>query len=200
MSFDDIIFIRLFKKRPYFYICVLIIYIGIFMLFRLYREKRYIETSISYKVESEIENLKEEIERQKNIINSLTISRKIPVVFRPINFKEDWEDSSKEAEINRIFEYANFAMSKDDYKRAKSLYEEAQVIQTTFLAQYYLGMLDYIEGDLNSCIKKWSTIVESAQDRFPNLRFHLAIVLYEAGESERSMKYLLEYIKIKEKK
>ncbi len=195
MSYDKLI--RLLRKKPYIFISTMVVYIGIIGFYITLREKQNIVTSIRYKAEREIVDLKEEIERQKNIINSLTISRKIPVVFRPINFTEDWEDDSKEAEINRIFEYANFAMSKEDYKRAKSLYEEAQVIQTTFQAQYYLGMLDYIEGDLNSCIKKWSTIVESAQDRFPNLRFHLAIVLYEDGESERSMKYLLEYMKIK---
>jgi len=174
-----------------------VLYLLFLLIFFGYREISGSFASRRYETERRIMTLERRIEEQKAVIDSFVGSRGLPTIFRQIHFEENWQDTSKRAEVQRLSDYAHFAISKADYARAKTLFEEAESVQQTVEAEYYLGLLSYVQRDLNSCTTRWSSLVEKDKDaQFPDLRFYLAVVLYEAGDSKRSLAYLAEYVNI----
>lgn len=184
---------RILTRHPIILSLTLAMYAAFFTWFITSRIIRPQEHKLIRK-EFEIMQLTKELERTQKIVDSL-IAGNTPTIFKPVSFEENWENDSNKTEIKRIFEYAEFAMSKNDYKRARSLYKEAQTTQNTYEAEYSLGLISYFERNLESCIQTWKQLVDKDEVRqFPIVRFYLAVVLYEAGHHDESMKYLQDYL------
>jgi len=192
------IYLRMLRRHPRQIISIVFVYMMVLAAFlgaSNFAMRR--RMAVLSNIEPMVPLLREEISQQKLVIASLTSARGLPTVFAVTHFEEDWSDLSKGAEVRRIFEYAHFALSKGDYARATTLFEEAETVQPTTQSQYYLGLLSYVRGDMKSCIARWVSLAEEdSSNRFPDLRLYIAMVLHEMGDEAGCVKWLTTYIEI----
>lgn len=192
-------YIKLLKERPAWLSVLVAGYIMAFVMYFFFLQRQRLERELKKDVSMIMVELENENADLKKLVATLSEARGQPRLFKPITFEETWENNEKKKEVQRILEYADFALSKDDIKRAMVLYEEALTVQETFSAKYALGRLEYLSGNINSCVQHWSQIIEAdTEGLYPLLRFYLAVAFHEQGQEKQSREYLQKYLSLAE--
>ena len=193
-------YIRLMKRHPVVLGGAAGAYLILAAGYFLVRQKTQMEYAWRAETRMLMHDFQDREETLERAVDSLSRSRGNPRFIKSIAFDEEWESSRKQVEVQRLLEYAEFAESKDDVKRAKALYEEALTVQSTLGAKYALGRLGYASGDIANCLQHWEALIkEDGTGRYPLLRFYTGIVLHEHGQDAESAEMLAEYLALTER-
>lgn len=187
---------RLLSKHPFTFVVIILMYILIlFFMVSDYNLIDFIRAPFEAPILRERIRSFQEMEAEKDaIISRLTQSRDGSPLFRQLKFDEAWKNDEAKININRLLEYAAFAISKDDFTHARRLYDDASQIQETISVHYYQGRLAYLEGNLKHTINSWTSAVKLDTDRkYPILRLYLGIVFYEMGDDVGANRFIKEY-------
>ncbi len=192
---------KLYKKP--FYIFFTLIY-TIFAAVYFYKSEivdtfKYVKDGKQLRLQ--IKELEQEVVDKDLIINTFTRRSSTASFIKDLNFDEKWQSEKNKIEIERLLEYAAFALRKNDSQRAERLYKEAESIQETLSSNYNLGALYYYEGQLGSAISVWERFITiDSNSKYPIVRFYLSIVYHEKGNNEKSIKLLKDYLVTYERK
>jgi tetratricopeptide (TPR) repeat protein len=147
------------------------------------------------RTQQQIKALETDLMKQRTIAETLASRVKKASFLRNLEFQETWRNDESRAEILRLLDYADFAIQKDDYSRARKLYEEASQIQDTLSVPYYLGRLSYMQGDLSESEANWRQVIKlDAKAQYPEIRLYLGITLYEMGREREGKEVLRDYL------
>lgn len=139
--------------------------------------------------------LQTQLEAQKKVLERLSQTTREPTIFRELQFTEQWKTDQARIQVTRLLEYADFAISKEDYQHAEKLYREAGEIQPTVSVPYYQGRLNYMQGDLEAAKSKWTEAIQADPEmKYPELRFYLGLIHYELNEDDESKELLRLYL------
>lgn len=164
-------------------------------VFRPYVTKTWEHITGRNRAEEQVKMLQAMLERQQRIADTLTNRVKKDVFIRNLEFHEQWKDEHSRTEILRLMEFADFAVQKDDFLRARRLYEEAAQVQDTLSVPYYLGRLAYIQGDLSEAEASWRQVIKADSElHYPEIRLYLGVTLYEMGREREGKEYLKDYL------
>ena len=191
------IYTRIFKRRPIFFILTTLIY-TIFIIWFFFRSE--IKDALMYSTEGkqlsiQIKELEDQIRNKDLILDTLTRRSKTASFIKDMDFQEKWESEKNKIEIERLLEYAAFALRKNDPGRAERLYNESESIQETLSSNYSLGALYYFEGQLESTISAWERFIRiDSKNNYPIVRFYLSIAYHEKGNDAKSIQLLKAYL------
>ncbi len=130
--------------------------------------------------------------RQQDQLLSTLTERTLQAEFlKPLKFEERWRDERTKQTVSRLVDYAEFAISKNDFERAERFYSEANQAQPTLTIPYYEGRLAYRRGDLQRAETKWlEAIKRDPEQRYPDLRLYLGVLYYQLGRVDEARTYL----------
>lgn len=191
---------RMLKKNPFLTLVAVVAYIT--MLVSLFIPRPPLSSYWNritgrQELETRILELQEQLDRKDEIIDTLTKRTRASSVQKDLTFEETWETEENRANVLRLLDYADFAIEKEDYSYAERVYREASQIQETLSVHYYLGRLYHLQGDLTDSEVEWKRAIElDPQRRYPEVRFYLAILLYEMGNEKESTNFLEEYLRL----
>jgi tetratricopeptide (TPR) repeat protein len=137
----------------------------------------------------------EDLRRQQDQLLSTFTSRTTQAEFlKPLKFEERWRDDRARETVGRLVEYAEFAISKNDFEHAERFYSEANEVQPTITIPYYEGRLAYRRGDFQRAETKWlEAIKRDTERKSPDLRLYLGILYYQMGRLDEAKKYLRDF-------
>jgi tetratricopeptide (TPR) repeat protein len=197
--FDEVLrlYARVLHKHRALFLAVAAAYTGFLLFFVFRSELRKTWETVAGKREAEqrIKMLEAILEKQQVITATLTSRENKSSLLRNLEFKENWKTDRNRTETLRLLEYANFALEKEDYPRAKRMYEEAAQIQPTLSVPYYLGRLAYLQGDLSEAESNWRQVVNAdTKKQYPEVRLYLGMTLYEMGREREAKDFFREYL------
>lgn len=187
-----------FKRKPFWGFLILLIYIffAVWVFFRSEIADTFKYAKEGKQLSIQIKDLEEIVRSKDLIIDTLTRRSKTASFIKNLDFNEKWQSEKTKIEIERLLEYAAFALRKNDSKRAERLYKEAESIQETLSSNYNLGALYYFEGQLESTIRAWEKFITiDSGIKYPIVRFYLSIAYHEKGNNDKSIKILKNYLK-----
>jgi len=191
------LYARALRKHRGIFLTIAAAY-SIFSVFFLFRSEltNAWETVIGRRgAQQRIRMLESILEKQQQITETLASREKKPSFLRNLEFEEDWKSDHNRTEVLRLLDYADFALQKEDYARAKRMYEEAAQIQQTLTVPYYLGRLAYLQGDLAEAESNWRQVVNAdTKNRYPEVRLYLGVALYELGREREAKAAFKEYL------
>lgn len=104
-------------------------------------------------------------------------------------------DKTDKGNIERMIEYADFAIQKKDFEYAEKFYEDANQTYNYSITHYYLGKLYYRQNNIDDAIREFRTAISLDKKEFyPEYRFYLAILLHEINNESESKKYIKNYL------
>ncbi|MGH9714225.1 MAG: tetratricopeptide repeat protein [Candidatus Acidiferrales bacterium] len=133
-----------------------------------------------------------EMQRRQQDLLLATLTARTPQAdyLKPLKFEENWRDEHTRETIGRLVEYAEFALSKNDFEHAERFYTEASEMQPTITIPYYEGRLAYRRGDLQRAEVKWlEAIKRDPEGKYPDLRLYLGILYYQIGRASEAKQY-----------
>jgi tetratricopeptide (TPR) repeat protein len=189
---------QLFSKHPFVVIATFFLY-GSLAFYYFVRSdlaaKWQLRSPDREIMEAQLQSLQQKLDQQDKVIDTLTKRTKESSFIRKLSFEESWKSDDNRANILRILEYADFAIEKEDYRRAESLYLEGDRVQPTLSIPYYLGRLYYIKGDLQGTERQWKKFIAvDSRGKYPEVRLYLAIVLYEMSKQDESKDLMRAYL------
>jgi tetratricopeptide (TPR) repeat protein len=132
--------------------------------------------------------------QQDQILATLTATTVQSDFLKPLKFDEKWRDERARETVGRLIEYAEFAMSKNDFEHAERFYSEANEVQPTVSIPYYEGRLAYRRGNLQRAEAKWLEAIKRDPDRkYPDLRLYLGVLYYQLGRAGEAKQYLKNF-------
>ena len=186
---------RLFRKPLVVAFMVVYLLFSVGLVLKPVLITKWAEVTGNARTEAQLKALELELQKQRTIAETLTTRLKKASFLRNLEFQEPWKNDQSRAEILRLLDYADFAIQKDDYPRARKLYEEAAQIQDTLSVPYYLGRLCYIQGDLSEAEANWKQVIKvDSTGQYPEIRLYLGITLYEMGREREGKEAFREYL------
>lgn len=193
---------KLFSRYPYITGLVVVGYIVAFIAFGNWRDMRDRIRALSHAKELQARILDLEMQRrqQDEILAALASAKGSQAEFlKPLKFADEWRDDRSRQEVGRLVDYAEYAMSKNDFDHAERFYQEADRLQPTVTIPYYEGRLAYKRGDLRKAESEWlEAIKRDPEGRYPDLRLYLGILYYQLGRTTEARSYI-GYFQIREK-
>ena len=200
MNFKEVveIYARPIRRHPFVYSAMLVVYTliatsylttrgSILELIRAPRERRELQTRVLH--------LEAELQQQRQLVSSLGTRSQDIEFLRPLRFEESWQSEKSQASVSRLLEYAEFALSKNDYETAERFYSDAAAVQPTITVPYYQGRLAYRRGDLQKAETKWLEAIRlDRTNRYPDLRLYVGILYYRLGRVTDAQLYLSQYL------
>lgn len=133
-----------------------------------------------------IEQSKQEQDLLKKMVSEIREKQplSISINFKELNFDESIEKEN-ENQVKRLIEYGRFALTKNDYDYAKSLFQEANSIAVTNEAQYYLAIIAIQSGKYKEAIARFDKITIRADDENSNvLKFYRLLADYKLKQGD----------------
>jgi tetratricopeptide (TPR) repeat protein len=111
-------------------------------------------------------------------------------VFRRLSFteKSSPQDQEKLQAALSLNSYARYALRSRDLRKARETLDESLRTFPTLEAQYYLGVVDYLEGNNEEAVGSWTKIAKSTgvpDDIF----IYLSLAEYRLGNTEAAKKF-----------
>jgi tetratricopeptide (TPR) repeat protein len=197
------IYSKAIKRRPWLFLSFIVFYLSFFLIYFITPGYGIRETwdhiTGREELQERIIELQTEIERKNSIIDTLNKREDALSLIKTIEFDENWKTEENKESIQRLFEYAAFAIEKEDYQYAEDIYIETLQMQETLSAHYNLGRLYYMKGDLRSTKTEWEYVINLDQaGKYPKVRLYLGIINFELGNEDDGNNYLSEYLEILE--
>lgn len=196
-------FLLAVRKRPSLFAAVSLFYLMMFFVTVYYDSPSDIINAPRRLRELREENsgIRQYVLELEDIISRLDSTRVDSTLFRGLNMSDPYTNDATKNSISRLVEYAEFAISKNDYERAEGLFVEANQIQPTVGVAYQQGRLAYFRGNLKRTVERWQAAISLDSDRLNiELRLYLGIVLHELGRYEDGDQLILEYATEKDRK
>jgi tetratricopeptide (TPR) repeat protein len=154
-----------------------------------------------FRAPSEVKELQKRVldleaqrQQQDQVIATLTARATQTDFLKPLKFQERWRDDRARETLSRLVEYAEFAISKNDFEHAERFYNEANDVQPTVTIPYYQGRLAYRRGDLQRAEVMWLEAIKRDPDRkYPDLRLYLGVLYYQMGRFSEAKRYLSSF-------
>lgn len=190
--------IRAMKRRPVLAVFMIFSYIFILswpLLLRSNKINYWDRITGREELELRILDLQTELDKRDEIIDALTNRKGAYSLYKDLTFEESWETEENRVTIQRLLEYADFAIEKEDYPYAEQVYQEALQIQETLSVHYNLGRLYYLQGNLTEAESEWKSVLElDSRGQYPEVRFYLGVLQHEKGSEDESNNNLSEYL------
>jgi len=198
MLVDDIFsfYKRIFLRHPYVTGTIVVIYVFSVIAFVSRRSVVQWLRAPGEVAELRMRVLDLETQRrqQDQLLSTLAERTSQAEFLKPLKFEETWRDERAKQTVGRLVEYAEFAISKNDFEHAQRFYTEANEVQPTLTVPYYEGRLAYRRGDLQRAETKWlEAIKRDPGRRYPDLRLYLGVLYYQTGRLDEAKAYLGSY-------
>jgi tetratricopeptide (TPR) repeat protein len=186
---------RLFFQRPYMSAIVFVAYtIGIAFYWRAPIIAAFRAPTEVTELRKRVLDLEGQRQQQDELLATLTARTVQSDFLKPLKFEERWRDERARETVGRLIEYAEFAISKNDFEHAERFYNEANQVQPTIAIPYYEGRLAYRRADLQRAETKWlEAIKRDPEHKYPDLRLYLGILYYQMGRVGEAKQYLKSF-------
>lgn len=185
--------IRVLARNPAFITLIALLYVGMSGAVLLYEQQK--------KTATELRNRTEELQRQVMLASaerSLFLEQreknKDVQIFRRLSFREkhDPQDQERLQAALSLNSFARYALQTSDLRKARESLDESVATFPTLEAQYYLGVVDYLEGRTDDAIGAWTKLIKS--EDFPDdLLMYLSLAEYRSGNLEAARKFAEQY-------
>jgi tetratricopeptide (TPR) repeat protein len=182
---------KLFIDRPVLTAVAALIYLSAAFGFPIYKDI-HDRSNQAAELQRRVLDLDAQLRQQQQIAAALLSAKGSQADFlKPLKFRERWGDDRSRAEIDRLVDYGEYAMSKNDFDHAQRFYEEADKVQPTVTVPYYEGRLAYKRGDLQKAESEWLEAIKRDPDnRFPDLRLYLGVLYYQLGRTTEANRFI----------
>jgi tetratricopeptide (TPR) repeat protein len=192
MLLDDFleIYKKLFVKHRWFFVFSMVLYLA-FVGFYFWKTGIVSWPSRQKELQKRVLDLEEQLHERDQVVATLTTRAGQVEFLKPLKFDERWQDDHSRETVGRLVEYAEFAITKNDFERAEGFYKEANDIQPTITVPYYRGRLAYRQGDLQRAEALWLEAIKRDPDnKYPDLRLYLGVLYYQIGRAREAQHYL----------
>src|SRR6266446_2471082 len=185
-----------FSRYRFLFIVTAVVYLAFFVVF--FAKGSLVEffraTFEVKQLRTRVLELETERHQQEQLLATLSSRTSQADFLKPLKFEEKWRDEAARQNVSRLVDYAEFAVSKNDYEHAERFYSEADNIQPTVTIPYYEGRLAYRRGDLQLAEAKWlEAIKRDSGNKYPDLRLYLGLLYYQMGRSGEAQQFLKNY-------
>jgi tetratricopeptide (TPR) repeat protein len=198
MSMESMVanYMRLIRRHPVVYITGIAVYV-VFIVFFFWRSPitAWLRSPAEVpELRKRVLDLEAQRQQQDQLLAALTSTTLESDFLKPLKFDERWRDDRARETVGRLVEYAEFAISKNDFEHAARFYSEADEVQPTLTIPYYEGRLAYRRGNLQRAEAKWlEAIKRDPEDKYPELRLYLGILYYQLGRIAEAKQYLKSF-------
>ena len=120
-----------------------------------------------------ITDLEFSLEKSEQLISLCKKNYKSYGFLNLIEFRETNLIDQERKKLLRLFEFAEFAIEKEDFVYAEKLYLEANNTYNSAYGYYLIGRLYYISGALDKAESAWQNAIEIDSELFyPEIRFY----------------------------
>jgi len=135
--------------------------------------------------ELRLEETTNEVQALKNIIATRAQERLTAnFTFKELTFEETIEHE-KEKQVRRLLDYGKFALGKNDFDYAQSLFSEANSMSETAEADYYVGIIAYLSGRYDEAVRLWRKVLVAGDTNLTrSIRVYILLAAYAAEDKE----------------
>lgn len=184
---------RKLLANPIFLAVFLLLYFTVvFMTYQSLAQKREL-AKLQHDRDIQNEKMTALLEEQKLLLERGDINSTVDI-FRSLSFKESVvpEDNARLQTAQSLNSFARYALIKRDFKTAQDKLEQSRHLLQTLEAQYYLGVLFYLQGRNEDAASLWKAI--SRQAPIPDdLWLYIALAEYRQGNIEEARLYAQRY-------
>jgi len=137
-----------------------------------------------------------ELEQQRNSLEGRGDANKNIDIFKNLSF-----DENRPSEHNQRFNtalslnsFAKYALSNGDLSKARETLEQSVHTYSTQEAQYYIGVVAYLEGHVHEAINIWRPLVDTNNSP-ADLLFYLSVAEYRTGNIEAARQFADGYVR-----
>jgi hypothetical protein len=180
--------LRILQKNPLFVYMFVFFYFSSAAAFYLYvRETR------------QAREWQQKAERLQDRVSSVAIERDVFLqssrnstidVFKRLSFleKSTPQDQEKLQAALSLNSFAKYALHNRDLRKARETLDESTKTFPTLEAQYYLGVVNYLEGNTEAAVGSWKPLAKSAgvpDDIF----IYLSVAEYHSGNTQAAKEF-----------
>lgn len=181
-------------NKPIFWL-IMVIYV---IVITIYTYKGFFEKNQKEELEKinlRLTQTQAELEKNKNLLQKVNSVDRQFGFLKKLEFREDSINKDDKDNLLRALDYADFAITKHDYKYAEQFYLDANQKVNSSVGHYYLGRLYYIQGLLEKAEAEWRKAISIDQNnRYPEIRFYLGILLHELNKDNESKQLLNKFL------
>lgn len=180
---------QMFKKP--FVVIISVLYVVSFFAYFIYKSNINQER----KYQLELDNLRENIKRQDEILRKLNSNLDFSF-YTQLKIREE-VDTTVEANLLRLLEYATLAEEKQDFEYALKIYNDAEKLIYTSLVGYNKSKIFYKQGKVENSIKELRKAIENDTSiLYPEMRLVLSVILQtnNSNGNEEIIRLLKQYI------
>ena len=184
---------RLLTKNPSFIALFGLLYVGMTGAFFFYEQQK--------KEAAELRNRTEQLQKEiifasaeRNLFLEQRSKNTDVQIFRRLSFNEksDPRDQEKLQAALSLNSFARYALQTSDLRKARETLDESMTTFPTLEAQYYLGVVDYLEGHTENAIGAWTKVSKSSGPP-DDLLMYLSLAEYRSGNFEAAKRFADQY-------
>jgi hypothetical protein len=178
----------LLRKNPIFLYAFFFLYVssaaGFYLYFRQARQTR---------------EWQQRAERLEDRVSSVAIERDVLLqtsktstidVFKRLSFQEKStpQDQEKLQAALSLNSFARYALHNRDLRKARETLDESEKTFPTLEGQYYLGVVNYLEGNADEAVGSWRPLVKSPGVP-DDILIYLSLAEYRTGNTQAAKEF-----------